>query len=194
MFTGLVQDVGAVVDVADNDDGARVTLRSRLAADLRLGDSIAVAGVCLTATEVDADAGVFSADVMPETLRLTAGALVGQRRNLELALRAADRLGGHLVSGHVDGVGRVCDVRADGFARVLEIDVPAALARYVVAKGSITIDGVSLTVVAADAERFSVSLIPETVERTTLGGLRPGDTVNLEVDMLAKYVERMVGQ
>lgn len=194
MFTGLVQDVGAIVDVADNDDGARVTLRSRLAADLRLGDSIAVAGVCLTATEVDADAGVFSADVMPETLRLTAGALVGQRRNLELALRAADRLGGHLVSGHVDGVGRVRDVRADGFARVLEIDVPAALARYVVAKGSITIDGVSLTVVAADAERFSVSLIPETVERTTLGGLRPGDTVNLEVDMLAKYVERMVGQ
>ncbi len=192
VFTGLVQDLGRVDAVDATDDGARLRLRTALAGEVREGDSVAVNGVCLTATAVDADG--FAADVMHETLRRSslAQAAPGGRVNLELPLRASDRLGGHVVQGHVDGVGRVAAVREEGFARVVTVAAPPELLRYVVEKGSIAVDGVSLTVARLDDDGFDVSLIPETLERTTLGAAAPGDTVNLEVDVLAKYVERLV--
>ncbi len=192
MFTGLVQDLGLLDAVDATGDGARLRLRTALAAEVREGDSVAVNGVCLTATAVDADG--FAADVMHETLRRSslAQAAPGGRVNLELPLRASDRLGGHVVQGHVDGVGRVAAVREEGFARVVTVAAPPELLRYVVEKGSIAVDGVSLTVARLDDDGFDVSLIPETLERTTLGAAAPGDTVNLEVDVLAKYVERLV--
>jgi riboflavin synthase len=167
-------------------------VRTALAGDLSEGDSVAVNGVCLTATRI-AD-GQFVADVMHETLRRSSLAEVGEGAgvNLELPLRASDRLGGHVVQGHVDGLGNVRDVRDDGFARVVEIAAPGELLRYVVEKGSIAVDGVSLTVVDVSDEAFSVSLIPETLERTNLGNASPGTPVNLEVDVLAKYVEKLV--
>jgi riboflavin synthase len=191
VFTGLVADLGSVADVAATPDGVRLRVRTALAADLREGDSVAVNGVCLTATAIRD--GAFSADVMHETLRRSslAETAAGSAVNLELPLRAHDRLGGHVVQGHVDGVGAVRDVREDGFARVLAIAAPAGLLRYVVEKGSIAVDGVSLTVAGVDAEGFTVSLIPETLERTTLGSAAPGTPVNLEVDVLAKYVEKL---
>jgi riboflavin synthase len=153
---------------------------------------VAVNGVCLTATEVAE--GHFSADVMHETLRRSSLAEVagGARVNLELPLRAQDRLGGHVVQGHVDGLGSVRDAVEDGFARVVTIEAPPELLRYVVEKGSIAVDGVSLTVAGVTADTFSVSLIPETLERTTLGAAASGTPVNLEVDVLAKYVEKLV--
>jgi riboflavin synthase len=192
VFTGLVADLGTVTAVDATHDGIRLTVKTPLAGELKLGDSVAVNGVCLTATAV-AD-GVFSADVMHESLRRSALAEIGEGSpvNLELPLRAGDRMGGHVVQGHVDGVGVVRDVRDDGFARVVTFDAPADLLRYVVEKGSIAVDGVSLTVSAIDEESFSVSLIPETLERTTLGTAEPGRPVNLEVDVLAKYVEKLV--
>ena len=164
---------------------------ARLAGELSLGDSVAVNGVCLTATDV-AD-GHFAADVMRETLRRSALAAIGDgsRVNLELPLRAADRLCGHVVQGHVDGVGAVEAVREDGFARVVTIGCEPALLRYVVEKGSIAVDGVSLTVARVDGASFDVSLIPETLERTSLGAAAPGAPVNLEVDIVAKYVEKL---
>jgi riboflavin synthase len=189
VFTGLVQDLGEVTAVDASGDGVRLTI----AADLELaeGDSVAVNGVCLTATAV-ADGG-FAADVMNETLRRSSLAAIapGRRVNLELPLRAADRLGGHFVQGHVDGVGGIWDMRDDGFARVITVGVPADLMRYVVEKGSIAIDGVSLTVSALGDDWLQVSLIPETLERTILGGVTVGQPVNLEVDVLAKYIERL---
>ena len=171
----------------------RLTLETALTAELDEGDSIAVNGVCLTATAIDG--GRLQADVMHETLeRSSLGAIAaGARVNLELALRAADRLGGHIMQGHVDGLGSVNALREDGFARVVTIAAAPELLRYVVEKGSIAVDGVSLTVVRDDAEGFDVSLIPETLARTTLGALVPGRAVNLEVDVLAKYVEKLVG-
>ena len=194
MFTGLVQDLGTVASIDQTDDGARVTVTTTLTGDLDPGDSIAVNGVCLTATAI-AD-GRFTADVMAETLRRSSlGALdPGATVNLELPLRAADRIGGHIVQGHVDGLGTVTGVREDGFARVVTIATEPGLLRYVVQKGSIAIDGISLTVAALepDGASFSVSLIPETLGRTTLGTATPGTGVNLEVDVLAKYVERLV--
>jgi riboflavin synthase len=192
VFTGLIADLGTVTAVAATADGVRLAVASRLATELAEGDSVAVNGVCLTATEVS-DGG-FAADVMRESLRRSSLAEVapGAPVNLELPLRAADRLGGHVVQGHVDGVGTVRDVRDDGFARVVTIAAPPELLRYVVEKGSIAVDGVSLTVSALDAESFSVSLIPETLERTNLGTAQPGRPVNLEVDVLAKYVEKLV--
>jgi riboflavin synthase len=167
-------------------------VRSPLAGELSLGDSVAVNGVCLTATAVDGT--VFSADVMHETLRRSSLARVadGTHVNLELPLRASDRLGGHVVQGHVDGVGTVRDAREEGFARVVTIAAPADLLRYVVDKGSIAVDGISLTVAQTGEDWFSVSLIPETLERTNLGTTAPGQPVNLEVDVLAKYVEKLV--
>ena len=172
----------------------RLSLRTALAAELREGDSIAVNGVCLTAREVTADA--FSADVMNVTLDRSslAGLSEGANVNLELALRAADRLGGHIMQGHVDGVGEVRDVREDGFARVVTIAAPAGVLRYVVEKGSIAVDGVSLTVARIDDESFDVSLIPETLGRTNLGSAQPGRRLNLEVDVLAKYVEKLLAR
>ena len=194
MFTGLVADLGTVAALDATAEGVRLTLATSQAGELREGDSIAVDGVCLTATAIEG--GTFAADVMHETLRRTtlgdlrAGATV----NLELALRAADRLGGHIMQGHVDGVGTVAGVREDGFARVVTIAAPAAVLRYVVEKGSIAVGGVSLTVARIDDEGFDVSLIPETLERTSLGAARSGRRVNLEVDVLAKYVEKLLAR
>jgi riboflavin synthase len=189
VFTGLVQDLGTVTAVDASDDGARLTVASGL--ELADGDSVAVNGVCLTATAV-ANGG-FKADVMNETLRRSslAGLGAGSKVNLELPLRAADRLGGHFVQGHVDGVGGVWDMRDEGFSRVVTVGVPAELMRYVVEKGSIAIDGVSLTVSALGDDWLQVSLIPETLERTILGDVSVGQAVNLEVDVLAKYIERL---
>jgi riboflavin synthase len=194
VFTGLVQDLGTVVAVDATADGVRLGVRSALAGELREGDSVAVNGVCLTATRI-AD-GAFSADVMRESLRRSSLAEVGEGAsvNLELPLRASDRLGGHVVQGHVDGVGVVQDVRDDGFSRVVTVAAPPELLRYVVEKGSIAVDGVSLTVAEIGEDRFSVALIPETLERTTLGTAAPGRPVNLEVDVLAKYVEKLVAR
>jgi riboflavin synthase len=189
VFTGLVESTGTVAGLRDG----RLAVDTELAGELSAGDSIAVDGVCLTATSVSAEG--FEADVMEETLRRSSlGALApGAPVNLELALRAADRLGGHFVQGHVDGVGTVRDVREEGFARVLTVGADPSLLRYVVEKGSIAVDGVSLTVSALEEDAFAVSLIPETLERTTLGRVLPGNEVNLEVDVLAKYVERLIG-
>jgi riboflavin synthase len=193
MFTGLIGEVGSVAGLEQDEEGATLTINSRLAADLREGDSVAVNGVCLTATEVS-DEG-FRAQAMIETLRRSSlSALApGSPVNLELALRACDRLGGHVVQGHVDGTGTVRAVREEGFARVLEIEADPRLARYLVEKGSVAVDGVSLTVSALDDGGFSVSLIPETLERTSLGAIREGALVNIEVDILAKHVERLMG-
>ncbi len=194
MFTGLVEELGELLAVDAGEQGARLTIRSALAAQLAEGDSVAVNGVCLTATAI-AD-GSFSADAMNETLsRSSLGAAgPGAQLNLELPVRANAHLGGHIVQGHVDGVGVVKELREDGFARVVTIALPAELLRYVVEKGSIAVDGVSLTVARVDAEGFDIWLIPETVERTTLGQAEPGRTVNIEVDILAKYVEKLVSQ
>ena len=192
MFTGLVADLGTVSDVVATADGVRLQVATSLAAELSEGDSVAVNGVCLTAVSADAEA--FTAEVMNETLRRSSLAEVsaGGRVNLELPLRAQDRLGGHVVQGHVDGVGAVSGVEDDGFARVVTIDAPPELLRYVVEKGSIAVDGVSLTVSSVSPDTFAVSLIPETLERTNLGAAAPGTPVNLEVDVLAKYVEKLV--
>ena len=191
VFTGLVADLGTVAAIDAGDEGVRLSVRTALAPEISEGDSVAVNGVCLTATNI-AD-GAFSADVMNESLRRTSlGAVAeGGTVNLELPLRAADRLGGHFVQGHVDGVATVRDTREDGFARVVTFAAPPELLRYIVEKGSIAVDGVSLTVSAVDEESFAVSLIPETLERTTLGTAEPGRPVNLEVDVLAKYVEKL---
>ena len=191
MFTGLVADLGTVSDVVATADGVRLQVATSLAAELSEGDSVAVNGVCLTAVGAGADG--FGADVMHETLRRSSLAEVsaGRRVNLELPLRAQDRLGGHVVQGHVDGVGAVSGVEDDGFARVVTIDAPPGLLRYVVEKGSIAVDGVSLTVSSVSPDTFAVSLIPETLERTNLGAAAPGTPVNLEVDVLAKYIERL---
>ena len=192
MFTGLVQAVGTVVSIDRSDRGARLKVDTSLAGELREGDSIAVNGVCLTATEIGGDG--FAAEAMNETLaRSSLGDLEpGSGVNLELPLRASDRLGGHIVQGHVDGVGTVTGVQEDGFARRLEIESPDDVLRYVAQKGSISVDGVSLTVVGVNGRSFTVSLIPETLQRTNLGMAEAGTRVNLEVDVLAKYVERLM--
>jgi riboflavin synthase len=193
MFTGLVAGTGTVESLARAEDGQGVRLRvaTGLAGELGPGDSVAVNGVCLTALEPDGHG--FSADVMAETLRRSSLGPLGEGDtvNLELPVRAGDRLGGHIVQGHVDGTGSVKSLRDEGFARVVRIAAPEDLLRYVVEKGSIAVEGVSLTVSAVNAEAFEVSLIPETLERTTLGAAEPGRTVNLEVDVLAKYVEKL---
>jgi riboflavin synthase len=191
MFTGLVQALGTVRAVEREPAGSRLEVETSLAEELSEGDSIAVNGVCLTAVSV-AD-GAFRADVMAETLRRSSlGPLeAGEQVNLELPLRAEDRLGGHFVQGHVDGTGKVESATIEGFASVVRIAAEPELLRYVVEKGSIAVDGVSLTVAEIDDEGFSVSLIPETLERTTLGRAAPGRVVNLEVDVLAKYVEKL---
>jgi riboflavin synthase len=195
MFTGLVMDLGEVGAVETTGDGVRLSVRTVLTSEVSPGDSVAINGVCLTATTVDD--GAFTADVMHETLdRSSLGAAgEGARVNVELPLRPNDRLGGHVVQGHVDSVGRVARVEVDGFARRVRIEPadPAEL-RYIVEKGSVAIDGVSLTVASLDGTGFEVSLIPETLERTNLGAAEPGKVVNLEFDVLAKYVERLVSR
>jgi len=192
VFTGLVQDLGVVNRVDQTAGGVRLSVRSPLAGELSEGDSVAVNGVCLTAVGM-CSGELFGADVMHETLRRSSLGEVqpGSTVNLELPLRAADRLGGHIVQGHVDGLGVVREVGEEGFARVVSIDADPSLLRYVVEKGSIAVDGVSLTVSDIGEDWFAVSLIPETLERTTLGAVAPGSPVNLEVDVLAKYVEKL---
>lgn len=193
MFTGIVEELGQVAEVVDLGDSVRLGLRGpTVTDDARAGDSIAVNGVCLTV--VTTSGGVFTADVMRETLdRSSLGALeVGSPVNLERPTVLGGRLGGHLVQGHVDGVGRVLARTSSEHWDVVAISLPADLARYVVEKGSITVDGVSLTVASIGEDRFTVSLIPTTLAVTTLGSKGPGDPVNLEVDVIAKYVERML--
>jgi riboflavin synthase len=195
VFTGLVQDLGEVRAVEQTGDGVRLFVGTHLTGEIALGDSVAVNGVCLTATTIGD--GAFTADVMNETLRRSslAGADEGARVNVELSLRATDRLGGHIMQGHVDGTGRVAAITEDGFARRVRVEPEdPALLRYVVEKGSIAIDGVSLTVASLDKAGLEVSLIPETLERTNLGAMKPGTVVNLEVDVLAKYVERLIAK
>ncbi len=193
MFTGIVAATGTVRALEPRDRSVRLSVEARdLVRGTRVGDSIAVNGVCVTI--VSLGGGTFEADLAAETLRRTtlgrleAGAFV----NLELPLALGDRLGGHIVQGHVDGVGRVTARRAEGDAWWVEVAAPAELMRYVIEKGSVTVDGVSLTVTAAAGDRFTVCLIPHTCEVTTLGRLEPGAEVNLEMDVLAKYVERLV--
>ena len=193
MFTGIVEELGEVRARTDLGDSVRLTVHGpRTVPDAVHGDSIAVNGVCLTV--VDQDGESFTADVMRETLsRTSLGALgPGSPVNLERPMRLDGRLGGHLVQGHVDGTGRILERTPSQHWEVVRISLPADLARYVVLKGSITVDGVSLTVAAVDAESFSVSLIPTTLELTTLGRTTVGDPVNLEVDVLAKYVARLL--
>jgi riboflavin synthase len=193
-FTGLIQGLGRIGAIDRSDEGARVTIETALVAELRAGDSIAVNGVCLSATSLEN--GSFAADAMNETLsRTSLGDLApGTEVNLELPLRAGDRLGGHVVQGHVDGIGAIVDVADDGFARRIRIEAAPELLRYVIEKGSIAVDGVSLTVAGLDKRSFTVSLIPDTVQRTNLGRAAVGDRVNLEVDVLAKYVEKLISR
>ncbi len=193
MFTGLIAEVASVEALRRNGAGATLEVRSRLAGELHEGDSIAVNGVCLTASALDAHG--FRAEVMAETLsRSSLGDLVpGAKVNLELPLRSGERLGGHIVQGHVDGTGTVSAVREDGFGRVLEIRIEEQLERYLVEKGSVAVDGVSLTVSALHERGFAVSLIPETLKRSNLGDVDEGALVNVEVDILAKQVERLIG-
>jgi riboflavin synthase len=193
MFTGIVEELGVVEGLVDQGDAVRLTVRGpHVMVDARLGDSVAVNGCCLTVAERDQE--TFTADVMRETLEKTAlgGLAPGDRVNLERAVTPQTRLGGHIVQGHVDGTGRVLRRTPSEHWEVVEISLPADIARYLVAKGSITVDGISLTVVDVAEESFTVSLIPETLARTTLGFRQPGDPVNLEVDVVAKYVERLL--
>ena len=194
MFTGIVEELGTVAAVEDQGDAVRLTVKSPLVLeDAAPGDSIAVNGCCLTVTEHDGT--TWTADVMQETLDKTSlhGVQPGDRVNLERAVTADRRLGGHIVQGHVDGVGRVVSRQPSEHWEVVEVELPdPAMDRYLVDKGSITVDGVSLTVVEARDGTFTVSLIPETLARTTLGTRQPGDRVNLEVDVLAKHVEKLL--
>jgi riboflavin synthase len=193
VFTGIIEELGVVEGIDDQGDAVRLTVRGpHVLADAAPGDSIAVDGCCLTVARREGE--TFTADVMRETLdRTSLGALApGARVNLERAVTATTRLGGHIVQGHVDGVGTLVARTASEHWEVVEVGVPAGLARYLVDKGSVTVDGVSLTVVAAGDRTFTVSLIPETLARTTLGHKQPGDPVNLEVDVIAKYVERLL--
>ena len=192
MFTGLIADVGTIESVAAGEGGSRLRISTALATEIEPGDSVAVNGVCLTATE--AGEGGFAAEAMNQTLRVSSlGPLdAGERVNLELPLRAGDRLGGHIVQGHVDGTAEVLAVEDDGFARRLRARLDPGLLRYVVEKGSIALDGVSLTVSALCEDWLEVSLIPETLQRTNLGEAAPGRRLNVECDVLAKHAERLM--
>jgi len=194
MFTGIIQAIGTLTRIEPRGGDARLTVATGKLplADTRLGDSIAVNGVCLTAVELGA--GHFRADVSRETLALTTlgAASAGMPVNLELALLPTTRLGGHLVSGHVDGVGRILDQRDDGRSWRFTVEAPAELARYIARKGSICVNGISLTVNEVDGAVFGINIVPHTLAETTLGTTRPGDAVNLEVDLLARYLERLL--
>jgi riboflavin synthase len=192
VFTGLIQNVGRIHSIERDTDGARLHVETPLRDEMAPGDSVAVNGVCLT---VNGRApGGFEAEAMNQTLAVTSlgGLEVGDRVNLELAMKASDRLGGHIVQGHVDGVGEVISVERDGFARRLRVELAPELLRYVIAKGSITLNGVSLTIADLGDSWAEVSLIPETLERTTFGEAAAGDRINVECDVVAKYVERLM--
>lgn len=193
MFTGIVEEIGVVEAIEPLDQASRIRIRGPIVtSDVRPGDSISVNGVCLTV--VDPAEGTFAADVMAETLsrsslsRIGVGAIV----NLERAARVDSRLGGHIVQGHVDGIGRISGIQQQENWTLMTIELPHELSRYLVEKGSITVDGVSLTVVSVTPHEFVISLIPTTLAETTLGSKSTGDTVNLEVDVIAKYVEKML--
>ena len=192
MFTGIVREVGTVEAIERGPDGARLRVAAALAGELAAGDSVAVEGVCLTVTE-PGPAG-FAAEAMNQTLRLTTlgGLEPGASVNLEPALRAGEALGGHIVQGHVDGVATVTGAAEDGFALRLEVELPPELRRYVALHGSITLSGASLTVAALGERGVEVALIPETRERTTLGAAQAGTRLNAEVDVVARYVERLI--
>jgi len=193
MFTGIVEELGTVAGVEDQGDAIRLTIHAEhVLADAGLGDSISVNGCCLTVAQRDGD--TWTADVMQETLDKTslAGVQPGDRVNLERAVTPTTRLGGHIVQGHVDGVGTIAGRTPSEHWEVVDVTMPPELGRYLVDKGSITVDGVSLTVVEARSDGFTVSLIPETLARTTLGSRQVGDRVNLEVDVLAKHVEKLL--
>lgn len=192
MFTGLIQDVGTIASLDAGAEGARLRIATSLAAAIEPGDSVAVNGACLTATTIDGNG--FETEAMNQTLEVTSlgGLGVGDRVNLELAMKASDRLGGHIVQGHVDGVGEVASAEEDGFARRLRVALAPELLRYAIDKGSITLDGVSLTIAELGEDWLEVSLIPETLERTTLGEASPGRKLNVECDVIAKHVERLM--
>jgi riboflavin synthase len=194
LFTGLVQEVGRVVEAMPEGAGARLRIEAGCAVELTEGDSVLVNGVCLTAT--DPGRREFGADLSEETLARSALGGLGSDDyvNLELPLRPADRLGGHIVQGHVDGVGTVGEVREAGLSREVRIEAPSELLRYVVEKGSVAVDGISLTVTRVDGGGFEVALIPETLERTNLTDVSVGRRVNLEVDVIAKYVEKLANR
>ena len=193
MFTGIIRELGILEALDGDEEGVRLRVRApQTAAGTATGDSVALNGVCLTATDVSE--GVLTFEAVPETLRRTSlGRLAaGAGLNVEPALRAGDPVGGHIVQGHVDGVGRVISAEPEGEGRRLEVEIAPNLARYVVERGSITLEGVSLTVIDLVPDRFAVALVPHTLGETTLGRLEPGDEVNIEVDVLAKHVERLL--
>jgi riboflavin synthase len=193
MFTGIIEELGTIVAIEDQEDAKRITIQGTLVtSDVSRGDSIAVSGTCLTAVELEGDK--FTADVMNETLRLTSlgGAKVGDRVNLERAMNATTRFGGHMVLGHVDGLGEIRSRELSENWEWVRVNVPKDLMRYIVLKGSITVDGVSLTVNEIGEDFIGLSLIPETMRLTTLGTKQPGDKVNLEVDIMAKHIERLM--
>ena len=193
MFTGIVETTGRLARIEPRGGDVRLVIDAGALGldDVAIGDSIAVSGVCLTAIDIDGNA--FAVDVSTETLsRTSLGALgVGARVNLEKAMRLSNRLGGHLVAGHVDGLARVVSIESDARSQRWTFELPPELARYAAPKGSIAIDGVSLTVNEVDGARFGVNLIPHTIDVTTLGDRKPGDAVNIEVDMIMRYVERL---
>jgi riboflavin synthase len=192
LFTGLIQDVGEVQSLDSGAEGACLKIATALGSEIGLGDSVAVNGICLTATAAD-EAG-FETEAMNQTLEVTAlgGVEAGDRVNLELAMKASDRLGGHIVQGHVDGVGEVAAITEDGFAKRLRVSLDRDLLRYAIDKGSIALDGVSLTIADLGDDWLEVSLIPETQGRTNLDGAEAGRKINIECDVIAKYVERLV--
>ncbi len=196
MFTGLIDEIGSVVGVRPFAGGTRLEIAAAMASEIRPGDSVAVSGVCLTAETVDATAGTFTAAAVPETLQRTtaSGWRRGTRLHLERALLATDRLGGHLVQGHVDGVARVVRSGPERGNHVLAIAIPEALRRYVVTKGALAVDGISLTVGALRGGLCRLYIVPETLARTLVAGYRPGTRVNVEVDLVAKYVESLSGR
>lgn len=193
MFTGIIEELGTVLELKRGSNSSQISIQAdRVLEDVKLGDSIAINGVCLTVTGFDRHR--FSADMMAETLaRTNLGDLSsGHKVNLERASRLGDRMGGHLVQGHVDGIGRLAEEQVVDIARVLRIQAPSEVLKYTVAKGSIAIDGISLTVVAVFPDSFTVSIIPHTAAMTTLGFKKPGATVNLEADIIGRYVERLL--
>jgi riboflavin synthase len=192
VFTGLIQEIGKVAAIESGEEGASLRIEARLGSEIGVGDSVALNGVCLTATA--ADQSGFETEVMNQTLEVTVLSALkpGSRVNLELAMKAGDRFGGHIVQGHVDGVGEIVGIEEDGFAKRLRVELPEALLRYVIDKGSIALSGVSLTVAELGETWIEVSLIPETLERTNLGEAQPGRKLNVECDVVAKYVERLL--
>jgi riboflavin synthase len=192
VFTGLIEDIGTVAELERGDEGARLRIASHLGSEMKAGDSVSVNGVCLTAAE--ADLAGFTAEAMNQTLDVTSlGELrSGDRVNLELAVRVGDRLGGHLVQGHVDGTAEVTEAEDDGFARRLRVELDPRLAGLAVEHGSVALDGVSLTVSGLGEDWLEVSLIPETLQRTNLGDAQPGRKLNVECDLVGKYVQRLM--